>query len=96
MAQNTGFSGTDSGPVRNALFQGAASLPQAPAPSLPSSLLANAIAHAAVLADTPEKWEATLAMLKRNGIDPAGYEDFEKGRAAAIAASGAMRPEEDA
>jgi hypothetical protein len=34
-------------------------------------------------------------MLKRNGFAPAGYEDFEKGRAAAIAASSTIRPEEN-
>jgi hypothetical protein len=41
-----------------------------------------------MLADTPEKWASTIAMLKRNGVDPEGFEDFEKGRPAAMAAAG--------
>ena len=35
-----------------------------------------------------EKWAATIDLLKQHGVDPDGYEDFEKGRSAAIAASG--------
>jgi hypothetical protein len=46
-----------------------------------------------MLSDTPEKWEATLEMLKRNGVDPSGYEDFDKGRALAMAAVGGAAPE---
>jgi hypothetical protein len=72
------------------------SAPQSPArsPSLPG-LLANTIGHAAVLSDTPAKWASTIAMLRRNGVDPSGYEDFEKGRPAAMAASGTPAPLED-
>lgn len=77
-------------PPRNALL---ASAPQAAQqPSQPSvnlqGLLANAIGHAALLSDTPERWESTIAMLKQNGVDPHGFEDFEKGRTAAMAAAG--------
>jgi hypothetical protein len=104
MAPNVTVSESNAGALRNSLLQGIANPSRTTvpvvqpainaAPALPASLLTNAIAHAALLADTPEKWAATLAMLKRNGIDPAGYEDFEKGRAAAVAASGAA-PSED-
>ena len=68
---------------RNALL---AAAPQAAQPAsrahanLPG-LLASAIGHAAVLSDTPAKWESTIAMLKQNGVDPNGFEDFEKGPA---------------
>ncbi len=79
-------------PVRNALV--APALAAAPhrqsrmqAPPI-AALLAGAIGHAAVLSDTPGKWAATIAMLRRHGIDPEGYEDFEKGRPLAIAAAG--------
>lgn len=79
-------------PVRNALV--APTLAAAPrrenrshsAP--PAALLARVVGHAAVLSDTPEKWASTIAMLRQHGIDPEGYEDFEKGRASAIAAAG--------
>jgi hypothetical protein len=57
-------------------------------PAAQAQLLRGAIGHAAVLSDTPEKWAATVALLKQHGVDPAGYDDFEKGRALAIAASG--------
>ncbi len=79
---------------RNALIAGApvsAPANNAPAPLPPavqSQLLKSAIGHAAVLSDTPEKWSATIDLLKQHGIDPVGYEDFEKGRPLAIAASG--------
>jgi hypothetical protein len=53
-----------------------------------NQLLRSTIGHAAVLSDTPEKWAATIDLLKQHGVDPGGYEDFEKGRSAAIAASG--------
>ncbi len=85
---------------RNALLLGVtlpeSAAPPAQAPSaLPPAVQANfirsAIGHAAVLSDTPEKWAATIALLKQHGIDPAGYEDFDKGRTLAIAASG-VRP----
>lgn len=78
----------------NALIPGgqiSAPASQAPSPLTPavqSLLLKSAIGHAAVLSDTPEKWAATLDLLRRHGIDPAGYEDFEKGRSLAITASG--------
>jgi hypothetical protein len=57
-------------------------------PAVQGQLLRSAIGHAAVLSDTPEKWAATIDLLKQHGVDPVGYEDFEKGRSAAIAASG--------
>ena len=57
-------------------------------PAVHSQLLRSAIGHAAVLSDTPEKWAATIDLLKQHGVDPVGFEDFEKGRSAAIAASG--------
>jgi hypothetical protein len=90
------YSAAPSVPPRNAL------LAAAPQPSRPASrahanlpgLAASAIGHAAVLSDTPAKWESTIAMLKRNGVDPHGFEDFEKGRPAAIAAAGAQPPAE--
>ncbi len=74
-------------------------LPAAPAkrasatlpPAVQDQLLRSAIGHAAVLSDTPEKWIATIDLLKQHGIDPVGYEDFEKGRPLAIAASGVAR-----
>ncbi len=57
-------------------------------PAVQDQLLRSAIGHAAVLSDTPEKWAAMIDLLKQHGVDPVGYEDFEKGRSAAIAASG--------
>jgi hypothetical protein len=91
----TSYSAAPSVPPRNALL---AAAPQAARPAsrahLPG-LLASAIGHAAVLSDTPAKWESTIAMLKQNGVDPKGYEDFEKGRPAAIAAARAQAPAED-
>ncbi len=85
---------------RNALI---ATVPQAtplyqPAPPAPSNLpalLASTIGHAAMLSDTPAKWASTVAMLRQNGVDPHGYEDFDKGRAAAMAAAGTQPPEEE-
>jgi hypothetical protein len=62
--------------------------PAALPPAVHNQLLRSAIGHAAVLSDTPEKWAATIGLLKQHGVDPVGYEDFEKGRPAAIAASG--------
>jgi hypothetical protein len=60
-----------------------------------AKLLRSTIGHAAVLSDTPEKWAATLALLKGHGVNPEGYEDFDKGRSLAISASGvAPEPEE--
>jgi hypothetical protein len=81
---------------RNALLQGALPSRHAPsprAPNLAAAIIANAIAHAAMLSDTPEKWAATLDMLRRNGIDPSGYDDFKKGRALAMASAGGTAPE---
>ena len=75
---------------QNALLA-AAPAPRAPAtlpPAVQDQLLRSAIGHAAVLSDTPEKWAATIDLLKQHGVDPVGYEDFEKGRSAAITASG--------
>jgi hypothetical protein len=90
-------SGQAGAPVsRNALLPAAANPQrnQPPGVSGPgAALIANAIGHAAMLSDTPEKWEATLEMLKRNGVDPSGYEDFDKGRALAMAAVGGAAPE---
>ena len=57
-------------------------------PAVQAQLLRSAIGHAAVLSDTPEKWAATIALLKQHGVDPAGYDDFDEGRPLAIAASG--------
>jgi hypothetical protein len=85
-------------PQRNALIAspaGPASPSAAPTKPTLAAVLAGAIGHAAVLSDTPEKWARTIDMLKQNGIDPEGYEDFEKGRAAAIAAVG-FSPDADA
>ncbi len=69
-----------------------------PAPRAPSNLpalLASTIGHAAMLSDTPAKWASTIAMLRQNGVDPHGYEDFDKGRSAAMAAAGTQTPEEE-
>ncbi|MBI4723921.1 MAG: hypothetical protein HY765_02650 [Rhodomicrobium sp.] len=60
----------------------------APAPGFPAALLASMIGHAALLSDTPEKWASTIAMLRQNGVDPQGYDDFKKGRMTAIEHSG--------
>ncbi len=57
-------------------------------PAFQAQLLRSAIGHAAVLSDTPEKWAATLALLKQHGVDATGYDDFDTGRPLAIAASG--------
>ncbi len=85
---------------RNALI---ASVPQsapsyqAPsrAPSNSPALLASTIGHAAMLSDTPAKWASTIAMLRQNGVDPHGFEDFDKGRPAAMAAAGTQAPQEE-
>ena len=53
-----------------------------------SELLRVMIGRAAILSDTPEKWAETVELLRRHGVDPVGFEDFEEGRPAAIAASG--------
>jgi hypothetical protein len=87
----------DQGPIpsRNALIGAAprpGQNPGAAAPASLSALLAGTIGHAAMLADTPEKWASTIAMLKRNGVDPEGFEDFEKGRPAAMVAAGISMP----
>lgn len=87
-------------PPRNALLIPVAHAAPAPkpAPRAPTNmpvLLASAIGHAAMLSDTPAKWAATIAMLKRHGVDPQGYEDFEKGRHAAMAAAGTPAPSDD-
>ncbi|MGO9485895.1 MAG: hypothetical protein ACLPX9_15125 [Rhodomicrobium sp.] len=84
-------------PARNALIAG---VPQSarPAPRMPANvpgLLASTIGHAALLSDTPSKWASTIDMLKQNGVDPQGYEDFEKGRPAAMAAAGTQAPQDD-
>jgi hypothetical protein len=85
---------------RNALLEAAA--PPAPAPQpvrqMPlntPALLASTIGHAALLSDTPEKWASTIAMLRQNGVDPEHYADFEKGRPAAMAATGIAGPERE-
>jgi hypothetical protein len=86
----TSYPAAPSAQPRNAL------LGAAPAPAQPSAraqvnlsgLLASTIGHAALLSDTPAKWDSTVAMLKQNGVDPHGFEDFEKGRPAAMAAAG--------
>jgi hypothetical protein len=57
-------------------------------PAAQAQLLRCAIGHAAVLSDTPEKWAATIVLLKQHGVDPTGYDDFDKGRPLAIEASG--------
>lgn len=83
---------------RNALIvvQPAPAQPNAPnARPNPAALLASTIGHAAMLSDTPEKWAGTIAMLKKNGVDTQGYEDFQKGRPAAIAASGLPLPKNE-
>lgn len=63
-------------------------------PAAQAHLLRSAIGHAAVLSDTPEKWAATIALLKQHGVDPSGYDDFDTGRPLAIAASG-VAPADD-
>ncbi len=65
------------------------------APSNVPVLLASTIGHAALLSDTPAKWATTIAMLRQNGVDPHGYEDFDKGRPAAMAAAGTQGPREE-
>jgi hypothetical protein len=62
--------------------------PRPLSPAVQAQLLRSAIGHAAVLSDTPEKWAATIALLKQHGVDAAGFDDFEEGRPLAIAASG--------
>lgn len=90
-----------SGPQRNSLIPDVAVLaqpaPNSPAahPNVPAAWLANAIDHAAVLSDTPDKWAQTVGLLKRIGIDPDGFEDFHKGRTAAMAATGMLSPPVD-
>jgi hypothetical protein len=87
-------SAKESAQPRNALLAGARN--QSPARHAPTrlsaaiqaQLLRSAIGHAAVLSDTPDKWAATIALLKQHGVDPAGYDDFDNGRTLAIAASG--------
>jgi hypothetical protein len=69
--------------------------PQSRAPLNLHALVAGTIGHAAILSDTPDKWASTIAMLKQNGVDPHGFEDFEKGRPAAIAAAGMPIPQEE-
>lgn len=49
-------------------------------PFNPVIFIADLISRAALLSDTPERWEGTIDLLKRHGIDPQGYEDFEAGR----------------
>ena len=56
-------------------------------PDMARMVLRNLISHSALLSDTPEKWDATLAVMRNSGIDPSGFEDFEKGRARAMAGS---------
>jgi hypothetical protein len=77
---------------RNALLQGApppaSSAPAVLPPAVQSQLVKSVIGHAAVLSDTPEKWAATIELLRQHGIDPQGYENFDKGRPLAIIASG--------
>ena len=69
--------------------------PQSRAPANLEALLAGTIGHTAILSDTPAKWASTIAMLRQNGVDPHGFEDFEKGRPAAIAAAGMEMPQEE-
>jgi len=85
-------------PPRNALImpvsQSAPAIPLAPrAPSNLPVLLASTIGHAALLSDTPAKWASTIGLLRRHGVDPEGYEDFKKGRPAAMAAAGIAVPQ---
>ena len=83
------------GASRNALLRRheSAVAAQTPRPALShASVLAKTIGHAALLSDTPAKWASTIEMLRRNGIDPHGYEPFESGRPAAIAAAGYRAP----
>jgi hypothetical protein len=95
----TPYSNAPAASPRNALIimQPAQAQPATPsAPPRAAVLLANAIGHAAVLSDTPEKWAGTIAMLRKNGIDTQGYEDFQKGRPAAISASCLAAPKNEA
>jgi len=85
---------------RNALLIGLAQPTASPqavqrAPTNLPTLLASTIGHAALLSDTPGKWASTIEMLKQNGVDPKGYEDFDKGRPAAMAAAGTQAPQEE-
>ncbi len=88
-------------PSKNALLGSAHAQPRTE-PARPglshavqAKLLRSTIGHAAVLSDTPEKWATTIALLKQHGVNPEGYEDFDKGRSLAISASGvAPEPEE--
>jgi hypothetical protein len=74
---------------QNALLSAPTNRPRAALPpTVHDQLLRSAIGHAAALSDTPEKWAATIDLLRQHGVDPVGFEDFEKGRLAAIAASG--------
>lgn len=87
-------------PLQNALLGSARTQPRTePRLSLShvaqAKLLRSTIGRAAVLSDTPEKWASTVALLKEHGVNPEGYEDFDKGRPLAISASGAApEPEE--
>ena len=78
----------------NALLTGAGAAPRQETRKAVNmhGLLAGTIGHAAALSDTPVKWETTIAMLKRHGVDPAGFEDFKNGRLAAMSAAGLEAP----
>jgi len=89
-------------PSKNALLGSAAHAHPRTEPTRPSlshavqaKLLRSTIGHAAVLSDTPEKWASTIALFREHGVNPEGYEDFDKGRTLAISASGvAPTPDE--
>ena len=93
-SNNSTVSSRDRLQPQNALLASvpAARAPAGLSPTAQGQLLRSAIRHAAVLSDTPEKWAATIDLLKQNGVDPAGYEDFDKGRPLAITASGVAPP----
>jgi hypothetical protein len=57
----------------------------------PATAFVEILGQCAVLSDTPEKWASTVALLDRNGIDPTGFVDFERGRHNAIEAAGFRR-----
>jgi hypothetical protein len=94
LSTNVSPANAGSSQPRNALLHGVPAAVQGDRaravlpPAAQAQLLKNVIGHAAVLSDTPGKWAGTIALLKQNGVDPAGYEDFNKGRPLAIAASG--------
>jgi hypothetical protein len=97
LQRNAAAPSAASGGSLNALAPGGSAVaPPAPAIAAEAAKaqLRSAISHAALLSDTLDKWAATISMLRQSGIDPSGYEDFDKGRALLMTlASPAAQPD---